>query len=56
LLEDEYLNGLDIYVSTINEEVTLRGIVPNKNLGKRSESIAKNTNGVRKVTSKLSVE
>ncbi len=56
LLDDEYLNGLDIHVSTVNEEVTLEGRVPNKNLGKRAESIAKNTNGVRKVTSKLHVE
>ncbi len=56
LLEDEHLSSLDIHVITVNGKVTLTGVVPDKESNKRAIGIAKLTNGVKQVESKLSIK
>jgi hyperosmotically inducible protein len=56
LLEDEYLNGLDIHVKTINGKVTLSGVVPDEFSSKRAISITKLINGVTEVISELDIK
>jgi hyperosmotically inducible protein len=56
LLEDEHLSGLDIHIKTVNGKVTLTGVVPDKESNKRAIEIAKLTNGVKQVESKLSIK
>lgn len=55
-LEDEVLSTLTIQVKTINAEVILSGTVKTNEAKDRAISIAKLTNGVKKVTSQLVVQ
>lgn len=55
-LEDTELDGLDLHVTTINGEVSIGGVVNNNALKERAISIAKYTNGVKKVTSHIVVK
>ena len=50
------MNGLEIHVKTVNGEVTLSGIAESESARARAISIAKETEGVKKVHSKLSVK
>jgi hyperosmotically inducible protein len=52
-LTDGRISGLNIHVETINGKVTLTGVVPNDDIEEIAELIAKNTNGVKEVISKL---
>jgi hyperosmotically inducible protein len=52
-LQDDELSGFDIHVKTINKEVTLSGVVPSEYASKKAVDIARLTNGVEKVNSKL---
>jgi osmotically-inducible protein OsmY len=54
-LADEEISGLDVHVETVNGKVTLRGTVPSKHAEERAVSIAKNTNGVKEVVSRLEI-
>lgn len=56
LLDDDQVSGLDIHVRTINGKVTLTGVVPDQEAKDRVAAIAKLTNGVAKVYSKLKLE
>lgn len=53
---DSELDGLDIHVTTVNREVTLSGAVESESAKARAISIAKGTEGVKKVHSKLTVK
>jgi len=55
-LEDEYLDGLDIHIKTVKGKVTLTGTVPDEACKQRAILIAKLTNGVKHVESKLHVK
>ncbi|MFN7038083.1 MAG: BON domain-containing protein [Alphaproteobacteria bacterium] len=55
-LADEKLKGLSIHVETHEGQVTLTGHVANEEEAERAKEIAKNTNGVKKVISKLELE
>jgi hyperosmotically inducible protein len=55
-LADEQIKGLDIHVKTINGKVTLTGKVPSLDIEDHAISIAKNTDGVKEVISKLSIK
>lgn len=56
LLADERVKGLDIDVETRQNEVMLSGVVENKSQIENAEKIAKNIDGVNKVTNKLTVK
>lgn len=54
-LQDDELSAVDIHVKTINKEVTLSGVVPSEYANKKAIDIARLTNGVEKVSSKLQI-
>lgn len=56
LLADERVKGLDIDVETKQNEVMLSGFVDNQSQIDNAEKIAKNIEGVNKVTNKLAVK
>lgn len=56
LLADERVKGLDINVETKQNEVMLSGFVENQSQIENAEKIAKNIEGVSKVTNKLAVK
>lgn len=55
-LEDEYLSGLQIHIKTVNGKVILTGKVPDEASNQRAILIAKLTNGVKSVESKLKIK
>jgi hyperosmotically inducible periplasmic protein len=54
-LEDEYLNSFKIHVKTLNGVVTLTGTLPSEAASERAILIARLTNGVKQVESKLKI-
>jgi len=54
-LNDPKINGLDIHIETINGKVTLTGVVPSGEIHEKAILIAKATDGVKDVISKLEI-
>lgn len=55
-LADSKVKGLQIHVTTINGKVTLTGQVPNDDMEENAIAIARDTDGVKEVISKLEVK
>lgn len=55
-LADITIKGLQIHVTTINGIVTLNGQMPNDDMREKAISIARNTDGVKEVISKLEIK
>ena len=56
IVEDKELSILKINTDVFNGDVTLLGVVPNKHAEERLLEIAHSVNGVKSVTSKLTIQ